>query len=102
MHDVLRPLSQSERDEAVKLVYDYVISRLGDRYLWNLAEVIEAMVCFAISRDELDPSPVLNYWDRKVKVISEMVASYLVDEYHGIANFGMLERARRLHQLAQQ
>lgn len=102
MRDTLRPLSQSECEEAIKLVYDFVISRLSESYLWNLAEVIEVMVCFAISRDAPNPGQTLNYWDRKVRVVSEMIADFLVDEYHGIANFGMLERARRLRQLAQQ
>lgn len=101
MRDILRPLSQSERDEAVKLVYDFVVSRLGDSYLWNLVDVIETMVMYAVTQSASDPGPILNYWDRKVRVIGEMVADYLINEFRGIAQFGMLARARRLYQLAQ-
>ncbi len=100
MRDTMRPLSQGERDESIKLVYDYVISRLGIQYLWNLEVVVKEMTLFCITKTSPDPGPVLNYWDRKVRVLSEMVAEYLINEYRGVAEFGMLTRARHLYTLA--
>lgn len=100
MRDTLRPLSQSERDEAIKVVYDFVSSRLGEGYLWNLLKVVETTVLYAVTFDAQDPGPALNYWDRKVRVVSEMVAHFLSCEYQGISQFGLLERCRYLYSLA--
>lgn len=100
MRDTSRLLTQSECQEAVKLVHDYVVNLMGDNYLWNISEVVETMVVFAITRSAPDPGSVLNYWDRKVRVVSELVARFMTDEYRGIAQYGLLERCQHLLKIA--
>ena len=101
MHDTLRPLCVSEQELASKYVYEHVAVLLGDDYLWNLSDVVKTMTLYGVVRTAPVPSSVLNYWDRKVRVISEMVADFLINSYRGSAEFGMIDRARHLHRLAQ-
>lgn len=100
MHDTLRPLCESEQVLVSKYVYEHVATRLGDNYLWNLADVVNTMTLYGITRAAPDPGSILNYWDMKVRVVSEMVSNYLINSYRGIAEFGMIDRARHLHRLA--
>lgn len=100
MRYTLRPLTACEQEHAFKYVHDHIIVHLGDDYLWNIDHVVRVMTLYGVTRSAHDPAPILDYWDRKVRVISEMVSRFLVESYDGIAEFGLLDRARRLLHLA--
>jgi len=101
MRDTLRPLTVCEQEYAFKYVHDHVVAHLGDNYLWNIDHVVQVMTLYGVTRSAYDPASTLNYWDRKVRVISEIVADFLINSYRGSAEFGMIDRARHLHRLAQ-
>ena len=101
MHDTLRPLCSNEQELASKYVYEHVIAHLGENYLWNIDHVVRVMTLYGVTRSAHDPASSLDYWDRKVRVISEMVADFLINLYRGSAEFGLIDRANHLHRLAQ-
>lgn len=95
-----REITAEELHAALAGALQLVLATKGAGYLEQPAQVIEVLVTYGVTNYSADPVRHLNYGDDHVKEVTGLVSGYLRHDYTGPANFGILDRTRRLNELA--
>lgn len=102
MIDTIRSLTYEELSMASKSAMEEVWNRLGHKSPEThvMEGIVDTVVHYGVTSNSVDPCHVLDFGDWRVRVVTQLIAEYLSTSYRGPANFGLLDRTRRLFELA--
>ena len=95
-----RGITAEELNDALAGAMQIVLATKGAGYLEQPASVIGVLVTYGVTNYSADPVGQLDYGDDHIKEVTGLVSGYLRHDYTGPANFGILDRTRRLNELA--